>query len=114
MANFRRQFRKLFELLLLTLMICSLQLGLQPKALTLEASNKKSLHEHFRVVNRTPSTFDTINAIDMKFGTYNEHPLHFQLSVVTWCLIGLHGNHSYINDVTSGLRLGFLSFQILF
>ena len=31
-----------------------------------------------------------------------------------WCLIGFHGNQSFINDVTSGRRLGFLYFEILF
>ena len=48
------------------------------------------------------STFDTIHPIDMKFGTYNELPLYFQSSVVMWFLIGFHGNHSYLKDVTSG------------
>ena len=40
------------------------------------------------------------------FGTYNDFPLYFQLS-----------NRIYINtinEVTSGLHFGFLSFQILF
>ena len=61
-----------------------------------------------------PSTFDTIHPIDMIFGTCNELPLYFQLSVITWCLTGFHDNHSYIDDVTSGCHLGFLSFQIIF
>ena len=34
-------------------------------------------------------------------------PLYFQLNVTTWCLIGFHGNHSYINDVTCGAILDF-------
>ena len=45
---------------------------------------------------------------------YNELPLYFQLSETTWCLIGFHGNHNHIDDVTSGRHLGFLNFQILF
>ena len=43
----------------------------------------------------------------MIFGTYNELPLYFQLSVIICCLI------SYTNDVANGRHLGFLSFQIL-
>ena len=61
-----------------------------------------------------PSTFDTIHPIDLKFGTYNKIHLYFQLSETTWCLIGLHGNNSQINDVTVGRHLGFSNFQILF
>ena len=58
------------------------------------------------------STFDTIHPIDLIFGTYNDIPLYFQLSEITWCLIGYLGSH--INDVTSGRHFGFLHFQILF
>ena len=67
-------------------------------------------------MNRTPSpsTFDTIHPIDLKFGTYNKLHLCFQLSVTTWCLISFHSNNSQINDVTGGRHLGFLKFQILF
>ena len=61
-----------------------------------------------------PSTFDTIHPIGMIFGTYNNLPLYLQLSQSTRCLIGFHGNQSYINDVTSGRHLGFSNFQILF
>ena len=60
-----------------------------------------------------PSTFGTTDLLDFIFGTYNQLPLCFQLNETTWCLIGLHGNHSYINDVTSGRHLGFLNFKIL-
>ena len=79
---------------------------------------KKPLHEHFGGGGRsigTPSrsTFRTSHPIDI-FGTYNNLPLYFQLSETTWRLIGFHGNQSYINDVTSGRHLGFLSFKILF
>ena len=52
-----------------------------------------------------PSTFDTIHTIDMIVGTYNDLPLYFQLSVTTWSLIGFHGNHNYINDVTAAAIL---------
>ena len=48
------------------------------------------------------------------FGTYYELPFYVQLNVTIWCLIGFHGNHSYINDIAYGLTLVFLSFQILF
>ena len=61
-----------------------------------------------------PSTFATIHLIDLKFGTYNNLHLYLQLSDITWCLIGFHGNNSQINDVTGGRHLGFSNFQILF
>ena len=54
-----------------------------------------------------PTTFDTIHLIDIKFCTNNELPLYFELSVTLWCLNGFHGNHSYINDITSGCHPGF-------
>ena len=62
------------------------------------------LHVHSRWggggVNRMPlSTFDIIHPIDMTFYTFNKLPCYFQLSEITWCLIGFHGNQSYINDV---------------
>ena len=40
--------------------------------------------------------------------------VYFQLMETTWSLIGFHGNHNHINDVTSGRHLGFSSFQIFF
>ena len=61
-----------------------------------------------------PSTFDTIQLIDLKFSTYNKLHLYFQLSETTWRLIGFHGNNSQINDVTGGRHPGFSNFQILF
>ena len=66
-------------------------------------------------VNRTPppSTFYTIHPIDLKFGTHSKLHLYFQLSEITWCLIGFHGNNSQINDVTGDRLLGFSNFQIL-
>ena len=54
-----------------------------------------------------PSTFNTIHPIDMKFSIYNKLHLYFQLSEVTWNLIGFH-------EVTGGRHLEFLNFQILF
>ena len=66
-------------------------------------------------VNRTPSsTFDTIHSINLKFGTYGKLHLYFQLSEITWCLIGFYGNNSQINDVTGGRHLEFSNFLILF
>ena len=58
-----------------------------------------------------PSTFDTIHLIDLKFGTYNKLHLYFQLSETMCCLIGFHGNHCQINDVTAGRHLGFIKFS---
>ena len=61
---------------------------------------------------RLPLTFDTIQPIDIIFGTYYELPLYFQLNVGMWCLTDFYGNHSHMNDVTYGRYPGFLSFQI--
>ena len=61
-----------------------------------------------------PFTFDTIHPIDLKFSTYNKLNLYFQLSKITWRLIGFHGNNSQINDIRGGRHLGFSNFQILF
>ena len=52
-----------------------------------------------------PSSFDTIHLIDLMFGTYNELSLYYQLIETTWCLIGFHGNHNHINNVTSPAKL---------
>ena len=52
-------------------------------------------------IGSPPSTFNTIHPIDIKLGTFNKLHLCFQLSETTWCLIGLHGNNSQINDVTA-------------
>ena len=82
--------------------------------ITLKASHKTSYTNmgEGRVI-WTPTSFDAIPPIDMIFATYNELPFYFQLNVTMLCLTGFHGNHSYINEVTSGRHLGFLSFQIL-
>ena len=57
-----------------------------------------------------PSTFNIINPIDMKFGTYNKLHLYLPLSEITWCVVGFHGNDSQIYDVIGGRRLGFIIF----
>ena len=59
-------------------------------------------------------TFNTVYQIDLIFGTYNEISLYFQLIETTWCLLGFHGNHSHINDITSGRHFGFSNFQTFF
>ena len=75
----------------------------------LKALNEKELHEHLRGVgwgvNSTPFYFRH-NSQDMILGRYNELHLYFQLHVITWSLIGFHGNQCYINDVTSVRYLG--------
>ena len=79
--------------------------------LIIKTLNKQKLHKHLwggRVsIIPLPATFDTIHLIDIKFCSNNELPLYFQLSVTLWCLNGFHGNHSYINDITSGCHPGF-------
>ena len=50
----------------------------------------------------------------IRFGTYNELSLYFQLIEATWCLIGFHDNHNHTNDVTSSHHLRFSNFQIFF
>ena len=57
-----------------------------------------------------PPQFSKIfKQIDMKLGMCNKCPVYFQLSIVTWHLIGFHGNHS--NIVTS-LVAAILDIQI--
>ena len=90
-----------------------LHFWINPRSL-LEKIVTRSLEEGG--VNRTsppPSTFDAIQPIALKFGTYCKLHLYFQLSETTWCLIGFHGNNSQINDVTVGRHLRFSNFQIL-
>ena len=73
---------------------------------------QNKLPEHVRgrggAIGPLPSPFDTIHPIDTLFGACNNRPLHFQLSVTTWCLNSFHGNHKSRNDVTSGRPLIFL------
>ena len=45
----------------------------------------------------------------LKLGMCNKCPVYFQLSIVTWLLIGFHGNHS--NIITSSVA-AILDFQI--
>ena len=79
--------------------MCSLNeyvsLKVNPRSL-LEKIVTRSLEGGGGGVNRTPppSTFDTIHPFDLKFGTYNKLHLYFQLSEITWCLIGFHGKNS--------------------
>ena len=73
------------------------------------------LHEGIRAIGPLPSTFDTIHPIDLIFGIYNVHSLYCQLIETMWCLIGFHGNHNHINDVTSGRHHHrFSKFRIFF
>ena len=41
-----------------------------------------------------PPIFKSIQPIDMKLGMCNKCPVYFQLSIVTWHLIGFHGNQA--------------------
>ena len=90
--------------------VCFKNNGLNPRSL-LEKIITQSL-EGGGGQSDPPSTFDTFYPIDLKFGTYNKLHLYFQLSKITWCLIGFHGNNSQINDVTGGRHLGFSNSQI--
>ena len=56
-----------------------------------------------------PSIFKSIQPIEMKLGVCNKYPVYFQLSRITWHLIGFHGNHS--NILTSPVA-SILDFQI--
>ena len=63
--------------------------------LTLEGMKKKSYTKASgRGSIGPPSIFKSIQPIDMKLGMCNKCPVYFQLSVVTWHLIGFHGNGS--------------------
>ena len=67
-----------------------------PSVLTLEGMKKKKLNEGMRRgVNGVPLYFQKYyQPIDMKFGMCNNCPVYFQLSIVTWHLVGFHGNRS--------------------
>ena len=56
-----------------------------------------------------PSIFESIQPIDMKLGMCNTCPVYFQLSIITWYLIGFHGNHS---NIMTSLVAAILDFQI--
>ena len=63
--------------------------------LTLERMKKKKLHECMRGgQSDPPSIFKSIQPIDVKLGMINKHLIYFQLNIVTWHLIGFHGNRS--------------------
>ena len=74
-------------------------------------------HEENKVTQRyeggrggqSPSIFISIQPIDMKLGMCNKCPIYFQLSMVTWHLIGFHGNHS---NIMTSLVANILDFQI--
>ena len=83
--------------------------------LTLEGMKKKNVTQRHGggggAVNRTsPSIFKSIQPLDMKLGMCNKCPVYFQLSIVTWHLVGFHGNHS--NIMTSLMAVIILDFQI--
>ena len=55
-------------------------------SLTLKSLNKNELHEHLgrgQLDLFQDFCLDTIHPIDVSFGTYDELPLNFQLSVST-------------------------------
>ena len=56
-----------------------------------------------------PSIFKSIQPIDMKLGICNKCPVYFQFSIVTWHLIGFHGNHS---NIMISIVAAILHFQI--
>ena len=60
-----------------------------------------------------PSIFKSIQPIDIKLGMCNKCPVYFQLDIVTWHLIGFHGNHNDIMTslVTWAAILDFQTFQ---
>ena len=57
-----------------------------------------------------PSIFKSVQPTDMKLGMCNKCPVYFQVSIVTWHLIGFHGNHS--NIMTSLVASILADFQI--
>ena len=67
-----------------------------------EGMKKKKLHEGMgdggggASIALPPSIFKSIQPIDMKLGMCNNCPVCIQLIIVTWHLIGFHGNHSNI------------------
>ena len=69
---------------------------------------KKKLHEGMRggSIGPTPSIFKSVQPIHMKLGMCNKSPVYCKLSIVTWYLIGFHGNRS--------IEMTFLSVKIFF
>ena len=55
------------------------------------------------------SIFKSIQPIDMQLGMCNKCPDDFQISIVTWHLIGFHGNDS---SIMTSLMAAILDFQI--
>ena len=72
---------------------------------------KKVTRRHEGGINRTPppSIFKSIQPNDMKLRMCNKCPVYFQLSLVTWNLIGFHGNHS---NIMTSLATAILDYQI--
>ena len=70
-------------------------------------------HEGRRSMGPLPPYFPFIR-LTWCLARINEVSLYFQFIETTWYLIGVHGNHSHINDVSSGRHLGFSNFQIFF
>ena len=85
------------------------------KRLILEGINPKKLHEDIRgSIGPLPSTFDTIHPIDLIFAHIMSVLCTFKKMETMSCLMGFHGSHNYINDVTGGRHLGFLIFHNFF
>ena len=76
---------------------------------------KKKLHEGMRggevSIGPPPSIFKSSQPIDMKLGICDKCLVYFHLSIVTWHLIGFHGNHS---NIMASLVATVLDFQIFF
>ena len=86
--------------------------------LTQKGMKKKKLQKGIGKggVNRTPpppSIFKSIQPIHIKLGMCTKCPVYFQLDIVTWHLIGFHGNHNNIMTslVTWAAILDFQIFQ---
>ena len=80
------------------------------KVLTLEGMKKKKLHEGMGGGGHSepPPIFKSFNQL-----TCNTCAVYFQLSIVTWHLIGFHGNHSNIMTSLVAAILDFKIFNIL-
>ena len=60
------------------------------------------------------SIFKSIQPIDTKPGMCNKCSAFFQLSIVTWHLIGFHGSHSNIMTLLVAAILDFQIFNFFF
>ena len=87
-------------------------LGLSLNPTSHEEKKVAQRHEGGGGQSNSPSPYSqkySIQPIDMKFGMCNKCPVYFQLSIVTWHLIGFHGNHS---NIMMSLVATILDFQI--